>query len=163
MTGKLINNPPKPLGKVCEPCTVCDPIIKIFNGANIHTFTITCDCCQCGYCCRNSMMGRCSEVNFDIFNGASTEGKPTGNVFKKVKGCESVIGDADFYTITFPSQASPEDKLMLIGAVIMIDYLYYEDKDNSNEGGMYGRGGYHHHHGPRPMGRPFGMGPHHHH
>ena len=96
MSGKLLNTPPQPLGKVSEPCTVCDPKIKIYNGTGIQTFTITCDCCQCGYCCRNSIMGRCSEVNFDIFNGASTEGKPTGNVFKKVKGCESVIGDADF-------------------------------------------------------------------
>ena len=182
MTGKLVNTPPQPLGKVSEPCTVCDPIIKIYNGAGNQTFTITCDCCQCGYCCRNSIMGRCSEVNFDIFNGASTEGKPTGNVFKKVKGCESLVGDADFYTITFPPQTSPEDKLMLIGAVIMIDYLYYEDKDDSN--GMNGRygGGYYHHNGhrgppigmgpafgPRPFGRPFGKGPrggfhgHHHH
>ena len=133
MTGKLLDSPTPNLGKVAEPCTVCDPLIQIFNKSNVQAYTITCDCCQCGYCCRNSLLGRCSEVNFEIFSGASTDGKPTGKIFKKVKGVQSAVGDADFYTITFPPEANPEDKVMLIGATIMIDYLYYEDKDDSDQ------------------------------
>ena len=46
-----------------------------------------------------------------------------------MKGIESILGDADFYDIKFPINAPIEGKLLLIGAVIMIDYLYYEEKD----------------------------------
>ena len=75
------------------------------------------------------MFGKCSEVVFDIFTGQHIEGKKTGTVHKKVKGVQSAIGDADFYTITFPPEATPVDKLLMIGAIINIDYLYFEDKD----------------------------------
>ena len=150
MTGKLLDSPTPMLGKVSEPCTVCDPLIKVFNKSSIQAYTITCNCCQCGYCCRNSLMGRCSEVNFYIFSGSSVDGKPTGKIFKKVKGLQSAIGDADFYTITFPPEANPEDKVMLIGATIMVDYLYYEDKNDSESQNRHhrnrGPGEPHHHH-----------------
>ena len=157
MTGKLVGPQSVPLGKVSEPCTVCDPIIKVHTKNNAVAYTITCDCCQCGFCCRNSLIGRCSVVKFDIFSGSSITEKPTGHIIKKGKGLESAIGDADFYNITFPPEASPEDKVLLIGAVIMIDYLYYEDKDDdSTHHRRHGRGygGMHHMRG-RPM--------HHHH
>ena len=52
MTGKLLDSPTPMLGKVSEPCTVCDPLIKVFNKSSIQAYTITCNCCQCGYCCR---------------------------------------------------------------------------------------------------------------
>ena len=146
MTGKLLDSPTPNLGKVAEQCTVCDPMIQIFNKSNVQAYTITCDCCQCGYCCRNSLLGRCSEVNFEIFSGASTDGKPAGKIFKKVKGVQSAVGDADFYTITFPPEANPEDKVMLIGATIMIDYLYYEDKDDSDQRNRNKHRSNNHHH-----------------
>ena len=63
------------------------------------------------------------------------------------KGKQNAIGDADFYTITFPPEANPEDKVMLIGATIMVDYLYYEDKDDSESQNRHhhNRGPHHHH------------------
>ena len=63
-----------------------------------------------------------------------------------MKGVQSAVGVADFYTITFPPEANPEDKVMLIGATIMIDYLYYEDKDDSDQRNRNKHRSNNHHH-----------------
>lgn len=118
------------IGKMKEPYTVCGPQVYVYdlNGSIIYTIHIR--CCQCGYCCRNNFCGRCSPCEFDIYEKTNINGDPVGVVYKKVKGIESIIGDADFYNIKFPIGATVEGKLLLIGAVIMIDYLYYEEKDD---------------------------------
>ena len=129
MSGQLFDQNPPFIGKITVPCYVCDPVIQIWNKTNTLAYTITINCCQCGFCNRKAMFGKCSEVVFDIFTGSHIEGKKTGIVHKKVKGVQSAIGDADFYTITLPPEATPVDKLLMIGAIINIDYLYFEDKD----------------------------------
>lgn len=121
------------VGKIMEPCTVCNPKIMVYNREGIGAWTITCDCCQCGYMCANSWCGKCSEVNFEIYKGVDNcQGKAPGAIKKKFKGLKSILGDADFFDLTFPEMATPEERLLLITGVIMLDYLYYEDKDNSS-------------------------------
>ena len=51
-----------------------------------------------------------------------------GNIHKEYKGCRTFVGDKDDFKITFPIEATPEEKVLIIGAVIMMDFLYYEDK-----------------------------------
>ena len=42
-----------------------------------------------------------------------------------------VVTDADSYKVTFPQDASPNDKILLIALGLMIDYQYFEtDADN---------------------------------
>ena len=50
-------------------------------------------------------------------------------MIKKVKGdfIKEITTDADNYEVTFPPNASPEEKLLILGATMMIDYRYYED------------------------------------
>ena len=121
------------IGKISEPCTLCDPKIHISNSSNVIVYTISCNCCQCGYYCRNNWMGRCSEVDFSIYKGSSIDGQPVGNIHKKFKGCTSLIGDADAFKLTFPVDAAPEEKFLLISATVMLDYLYYEDKNDGKQ------------------------------
>lgn len=63
-------------------------------------------------------------------------GKPVGTIKKKCQGIQELVTDADTFILTFPDNASPEEKLMLIGAVLLLDYRYYEDNgcedDNNN-------------------------------
>ena len=120
------------IGTVSEPCTICDPKIYVANSSKQITYTITCNCCQCGYCCRDACIGKCSQVHFDIFSSTNCSGSPCGSIHKIVKGLKSVIGDAGCYKLSFPPKAS-EEKLMLLASVIMLDYLYYEDKDKEEE------------------------------
>ena len=124
-------------GKVIEPCTVCDPIFNVYDKDKAIRFRIRCDCCQCGFCCRNSCCGKLSSVTLNIYEGSDTNmtGKPVGEIRKKCTGIQELVTDADTFVLTFPDSASPEEKLMLIGAVLMLDYRYYEDngcQDDNN-------------------------------
>ena len=46
---------------------------------------------------------------------------------RKPKGLVNVISDADNFVISFPPTATPLDKFMIVGAVLLIDYRYYEE------------------------------------
>ena len=42
--------------------------------------------------------------------------------------------NADNFEVTFPFDASPEDKLLMIGTALMIDYRFYnEDPAENNQ------------------------------
>ena len=53
-----------------------------------------------------------------------------------------VITDADSYQVSFPKNASPNDKLLLIALGLMIDYQYFETDASDNHDGRY----HHRHH-----------------
>ena len=100
-------------------------------------YTIIADGCQCGVCCRGNPCGRCSEVMFPIYR---TE-KPNkeflqkdGLIARRFNGClKSTFTDADNFEIFFPIDCSPEDKMIMIGTALMIDYRYFnEDSDDGN-------------------------------
>lgn len=128
MNGKFVANN-EPFGKITQPCTICNPKIEVYNRSGLGAWTITCNCCQCGYLCSNSCCGRCSDVDFEIYQGTSSlKGKPPGTMKKKFKGMKSLIGDADFFSLVFPEQANAEERLLLVNAVIMLDFMHFEDK-----------------------------------
>lgn len=49
-----------------------------------------------------------------------------------VRGC---TGTADNYILNFPDAASPADKLNLLGALMLIEYMVFEKKPDNNNGG----------------------------
>ncbi len=133
MIGKYVKG--GSVGKIIQPFTCCGPLIEVVTKDGRIPYTITGSCCQCGYCCRNNSCGKYTDVNFEIYQGKNTSGKVVGTIRKKFRGCGSVVGDADFFNLTFPQKASAEERLLLINAVIMMDFLYYEDKESN--GGRY--------------------------
>ena len=136
MSGRYVESNVE-LGKVVEPYTCCDPLINVYNKDGIVRYKISTDCCQCGYCCRNSICGKLSEITFNIYNGnQSATGRGVGSIRRVVRGAINLFSDADTYEVTFPVDASPEEKLMLIGATLMLDYQYFEsnsDDSTSNQ------------------------------
>ena len=63
-----------------------------------------------------------------IFEDADiTKQKPVGNIHKIFKGLSELVTDSDAFILTFPKKANAVERIMLIGAVIMIDYRFYED------------------------------------
>ena len=125
-------------GQITEPCTYCDPLFVIKDQNKDPRFQIHADCCQCGLLCRNSC-GKCSDTVFNIFplecnnfdsnNAIGTVKKVSGDFMKEY------FTEADNYEIKFPPNASPEEKLLMIGATLMIDYRFFEDtqkEDNNN-------------------------------
>ena len=131
MSGNFVGDKTDYVGKVTEPCTVCDPKIHLWNPNNVIEYTISCNCCQCGYVCRERCCGKCYEVDFSIYEGSSITGKPVGKIHKKFRSCGRLIADsdADTFRITFPEAANAEMRFLIVSATVMLDYLYYEDKN----------------------------------
>lgn len=120
-------------GQITEPCTYCNPLFLITTGDRTPSYQIHCDCCQCGMMCRKNICGVCSEVIFGIYPAEVTDFNSqnmVGQVKKISKGAMELFSDADSYQITFPMECSPEEKLLIIGTTMMIDYRYFEQTQN---------------------------------
>jgi hypothetical protein len=121
------------LGKVYEPCTCCDPMFHVMDTKDKVKWKVTADYCQCGICCRNGC-GKCSEVLFPIHSGDKTDlskESSEGYIKKLFTGIQELVSDADSFELGFPNNATPEEKMMLIATVLMIDFRFYEDNGNN--------------------------------
>lgn len=131
MTGYFGDINGKQFGQIEEPCTYCDPLYLVKDSSENVKFKISADCCQYGIMCRDTCCGKCSEVEFNIFDGKTDdldEKARCGVVRKLVSDVvKELMTDADTFEINFPQNASPEEKLLIIGAVLMIDYRFYEE------------------------------------
>jgi hypothetical protein len=114
------------LGRINFPYTCCDPVYEVCDRMNNLRYIVTGDCCQCGLMCRKSY-GMCSEVLFDIKKPG--QDIKVGTIRKVFSGfIQEMLTDADNFELVFPQDATPEDKLMLIGNVLMIDYSFFENE-----------------------------------
>ena len=118
------------IGKLVEPYTCCDPFYNIYDSNNEVRYVITANCCQCGFYCRSSC-GKCCEVHFQIHKPGKqemTEENEDGSIIRKESDI-FMVSDADNFILNFPKDATPEEKILLIGNVLMIDYRFYEKNE----------------------------------
>ena len=113
------------LGIIREPCTCCDIVTYVMDGNGSLRYEIVGDCCQLGLCC-GSAVQKLANINFDI--------RQNGFVVGSVKKLSSNIGEfftkADSFEIVFPTNATPNDKLLLIINGLMLDYQNFEKGDS---------------------------------
>ena len=119
---------PESIGKVLEPFS-CGPTLLIYGKDGKVRWKIYGEYCQCGFWARNISVGKCYEVDFWIYDYDDdfSNTKPVGNIHKVFKGLNELVSDSDAFILTFPKKANAIERIMLIGAVIMIDYRFYED------------------------------------
>jgi len=80
-------------------------------------------CCQCSGPC-------CSDVEFPV---ASVEGHVIGKITKQWTGfIKESFTDADTFGITFPMDMDVRMKAVMIGALFLVDFMYFEQKKNNN-------------------------------
>jgi hypothetical protein len=117
----------KPIGGVIEECSF-GSFLLVYGSNDEIRWKIYSEYCQCGFCCKDTSLGKCYEVDFWIYDGKSDIkiNKPVGNIHKVFKGLSELMTDSNAFILTFPKKATPIERLMLIGAVIMIDYRYFE-------------------------------------
>jgi hypothetical protein len=113
----------KKLGTVENGFSFCDPIFNIYDHNDNEIFYITADCCQCGLICRNNFLGKTDECHFFIYK-SDERTTPIGDICKKA--AKSMFSIADNYSIILPNNSTPEEKVLLTIAGIMIDYQYFE-------------------------------------
>ena len=98
------------------PCTMCG-LFEISNSNkeviySIHTPCVLTTCC-------------CTEVAFTIID---KDGKEVGEITKQSANvAKEAFTDADRFFINFPENCDVKMKAVLIGALFLFDYLFYED------------------------------------
>lgn len=129
----FMTNTKKFVGRVEDPWTFCDPMYYVYDNLGIRKWIVTGSCCQCGVMFRDSL-GQCSHSSFPIYPGDTKdfkENQMAGIIIKRFSGTlKEIMSDADNFEMIFPLSSTAEEKLMLIGTVLMIDYEYYETAGN---------------------------------
>lgn len=106
------------IGKIIQPFKCCSPEFEIYDGKGVMKYFIKISCCQCAFFC-----GKCLEVNGEIYDASTNS---VVGYIKKECSCQSIFNKADDYWVVFPKNASVNEKLTLISAVILIDYRLFD-------------------------------------
>ena len=133
----ILNSTGQAIGKIRHICTICDPTFEVYNATGNLRFIVTASCCQCAILC-SGFLGKTSQGVFDILEGDQNVGRIT----KEPATMSELATDADTYVVNFPASADANDKLLLTGLALMIDYQYFEsDADEEKKNRRKRRGG----------------------
>ena len=133
----ILNSTSQAIGKIKHICTICDPTFDVYNSAGNLRFTVTASCCQCALLCPG-FLAKTSQGVFDILEN----GQNVGRITKEPANVSELVTDADSYVVNFPASADANDKLLLTGLALMIDYQYFEtDADEERKGKKKSSGG----------------------
>ncbi|XP_053160716.1 phospholipid scramblase 1-like isoform X2 [Hemicordylus capensis] len=108
--------PGTPIGYIKETCHPCLPKLSIQNEFKEEVLKIAGPCIMC-VCCKNT--------NFEVM---SRDGQySVGRITKHWAGClRETFTDADNFGVQFPMDLDVKMKAVIIGASILLDYMYFE-------------------------------------
>lgn len=124
----------KTFGKIVDNFRCFGPNYSIFNQNSVLKYKISSGNCQYGLIC--NIFNSCYEIKFYIYNADTKNLEPensVGCIVKKQKQSENLMTNNDNFEIYFPSDASAQDKLNIIGAALMINYSYFEADTEKDE------------------------------
>lgn len=116
-----------------NPFACCSMVFEIRNDKDEVVYRVDGSSCQAGMFC----MCPCSPCNKITFPILPADGSPVqlGVIEKQWSGCgKEAFTDADNFFIEFPDGATPEMKAIMLGTVFLIDFLYFENKQNKRGG-----------------------------
>ena len=127
----VVETPVEMLGKIIETRTVCDPVLNIVDINNDVIYVLKAKFCDCGYCCRDQCCDnrKCASCLFIIYDGAQ-ENK-LGMIVKDHRSGKKTKPDYDQLTVTYPPGISCQDKVLIMGAALAIEYLYFQNLSNT--------------------------------
>ena len=101
-------------------CYICENRIDILDSSNSLRYIIKSNCCCLGYyLCHFT---KCCDCSYNIIQNNQTVGTITKDT---CNGAVTFCTNADNYSIAFPLNATPQDKMLLICGALLIDYLSY--------------------------------------
>lgn len=125
----------KEFGKIIDDWRCCDLSLQVFDIDQRLKYKIAGGYCQCALMCKS--YETCYDVSFYIYDRNCSDETPKnalGSIIRqKMSVTKSVLTDADNFEINFPENASPYDKLMIIGATLMLDYTYFEESPGDKQ------------------------------
>jgi len=119
------------LGKIVNPFKWCNAELCVLGKENDVKYIIWGDCCQLGFLCKMPFQP-CQTVDFNILDGSRN---PTdGRLQKRTAGCwKSAISDTSNFSLVFPTKATREERALLTAAVIMLDFMYFQESPDQND------------------------------
>jgi hypothetical protein len=122
-SGKDTANPGKRLGYVRENYSFCVPEFSLFDENDNEVYKIVGNCCgACNYTLHI----------FDRHGGKESQDS-VGIIQKRWSGMfKELFTDADNFFITFPGHATAEERALLLGALFLIDFLFFENNQRDN-------------------------------
>ena len=124
----------KNFGKIVDDWRCCDMSLQVYDDSGNLKYKIVGGCCQCAMVCKR--YETCYEVCYFIYEAKSPEDEKNavGKIVRQKKTIgKSIFTDADNFEINFPETATPYDKLMIIGATLMLDYMYFEESPSDED------------------------------
>lgn len=122
------------IGKIKDIWQCCNICNEVYDKDNNLRYKIEANCCQIGMHCKGPCES-CEHVDFEI---KSPSGEIVSTLVKKSPGCvAAMVSDADNFSLSFPSNATKEDKALLMSAVLLLDFRYFEEKGGNQGGGHY--------------------------
>ena len=71
-----------------------------------------------------------NRVKFDILNPATGSAGYIKKIFSGI--AKEIFTDADSFVLSFPPDATLEHKMLLLGAVFLLDFMFFENNQNSD-------------------------------
>lgn len=124
-----INGNGQPVGKIKHICTVCDPTFDVYNATTGLKYVVAADCCQCALWC-SGFWAKTSRGVFEILDAGTKQ--RCGTITKEPANMAELVTDADSYNVIFPNNADANDKFLLMGLAILIDYSFFETDANED-------------------------------
>eukprot|EP01062_Namystynia_karyoxenos_P083848 TRINITY_DN9742_c0_g1_i1.p1 TRINITY_DN9742_c0_g1~~TRINITY_DN9742_c0_g1_i1.p1 ORF type:complete len:249 (+),score=69.27 TRINITY_DN9742_c0_g1_i1:91-837(+) len=124
-----------------RPWQPCLASASVYDGSGARLGEVSQRCSLChrefdvnlGFQTEYRIEGPCWRPwTFHIKSG----GVEVGRIAKKFSGlAQELMTDADDFGIDFPADASPQAKAVLLSALFLIDFCYFEEKGNGEVGG----------------------------
>ena len=114
LTAKYANG--NVFGRVTEPYCVLKTTFNVYDASNQLKYIIVFDCCDWG----------CCDYNANIYK-ADNENIAIGTISKKAT-LKDLFLSCTTFEIVFPNDATPDDKMLIISNVLLIDYRMFEKK-----------------------------------
>ena len=126
-----VETPIDNLGKIVELRTGCDPTLNVLDINDDIAYVISATGCDCGYCCRDQCCDsrKCATCEFFIYD--SKMKNKIGEIRKDHKSGRKMMPDYDQLKVIFPPEISCQDKILLVCAALVIEYLYFQNLSNS--------------------------------
>lgn len=120
-----IESPPgNPIGYVYQGFSWWKPKFVVLDEDHNEVLSIGGPCCPCQCCC-----GCTGDVNFRFY---SKDGTEIGRCAKVWSGLvKEMFTKADTFSVTFPKDLDVKQKAILLSAMFLIEFMYFESEDQS--------------------------------
>jgi hypothetical protein len=130
VTGRVIHHWP-----MINNFIMCQSFWRVVDETGKDTHLIHDD-----FCCNENMFAPsccCKTRTIGIWN--PDHSKQVGSIVNVWPGCNSIRScfcQVDNYILNFPEDATPTEKLNLLGALVLVEYMVFEKKPGEGEGGL---------------------------